>query len=721
MGKFLVIVESPAKIRTIGKILGKDYLIAATMGHVRDLPKNTMGFKVDGNRVSEINYVVIDGKKQTIKELKSKSKNVDLVYLATDPDREGEAIAWHVAEELQIDNSSLRRVVFHEITPGAVKDAFGSPREINKLLVDAQQARRLVDRIVGFPLSRYVTNNITGYTKLSAGRVQSVALQLIVDRETKIEKFKSQQYWQIKTLLFCTKNDTKGDTFSAILQTKKSLKTGKGSSVQNVIIVLEEVEKIKTNLATAKYIVKSINVKEKKVSSPVPFITTTLQREASVKYRFNVNHTMRIAQQLYEGISLEGGDQEGLITYMRTDSRTLSKDAQNEIKKYISTNFGFEYLASSRGKKIARVRGAQEAHEAIRPTSISRTPSSLKKYLDSDQYKIYELIWNRTLSSQMADALYTVTTIDIDAKTSTQDYVFKASGSQIKFDGFKKLYTSVIVEENDNESDSQLPVLEKGDILSSKNLNIDVRETKPPPRFSESDLIRELESEGIGRPSTYASIVSRIRNQMYVNLERNRFVPTKLGIAVSSILTRSFIDVVNVNFTSDLENSLDAIATGEMDMPKFVGEFDSSFKESVKLAHETSVKIDMREESGISCKQCEKPLLIIQYKGAKFLGCKGYPVCKYSEPMQIGVKCPQCWDEQGGQLVERGSKRGVFYACNKWKRNCGCNYIFNGDISEDENCSNCDSKLLRYKKRKSECIYCNRDNQRSEVAMKVDI
>ena len=721
MAKFLVIVESPAKVRTIGKILGKDYSISATMGHVRDLPKNRMGFKVDENRVSEIDYVIIDGKKQTIKEIKSKSKNVDLVYLATDPDREGEAIAWHVAEELQIDSSNLRRVVFHEITPGAVKGAFGSPREINKLLVDAQQARRLVDRIVGFPLSRYVTNNITGYSKLSAGRVQSVALQLIIDRENKIEKFKSQKYWQIKVLLSCTQNNIKGDPFSAILQTKKSLKTGKGSSVQNVITDLEEVEKIKIDLVTAQYIVKSISVREKHYSPPVPFITTTLQREASVKYRFNVNRTMRIAQQLYEGISLESGDQEGLITYMRTDSRILSKDAQNDIRKYISTNFGVEYIGSAKGKKIAKVRGAQEAHEAIRPTSIYRTPSSLRKYLDPAQYKIYELIWNRTVSSQMADALYAVTTVDINAKSSTQDYLFKASGSQIKFDGFKKLYTSMIIEEDDNESDSKLPVLQKEEILSRENLNVDVRETKPPPRFSESDLIRELESEGIGRPSTYASIVSKIRDQMYVTLEKNRFIPTKLGVAVSSILIRSFADIVNVNFTSDLENSLDAIATGEMDMPKFVGEFDNSFKESVKLAHETSKKIDMREESGISCKKCGNLLLIIEYRGAKFLGCKGYPECKYSEPMQIGVKCPQCWDEQGGQLVERGSKRGVFYACNKWKPSGGCNYISNGEISNDNKCSNCDSKLFRDKKGELGCIYCNRDSQRSEVAIKVDI
>tara|TARA_B100001750_G_scaffold53174_1_gene40381 strand:- start:18442 stop:20607 length:2166 start_codon:yes stop_codon:yes gene_type:complete len=721
MGKFLVIVESPAKVRTIGKILGKDYLISATMGHVRDLPKNRMGFKVDENLVSEIDYVVIDGKKQTIKDLKSKSKNVDLVYLATDPDREGEAIAWHVVEELKIDLSNLRRVVFNEITPDAVKGAFASPRDINRLLVDAQQARRLVDRIVGFPLSRYVTNNITGYTKLSAGRVQSVALQLIIDRENKIEKFKSQKYWQIKALLSCTQNNIKGDTFSAILQTKKSLKTGKGSSVQNVITELEEVEKIKIDLGTAKYIVKSINVKEKHSSPPLPFITTTLQREASVKYRFNVNRTMRIAQQLYEGISIQDGDQEGLITYMRTDSRVLSKNAKDDIKKYISSNFGSEYVGSVKGKKIAKVRGAQEAHEAIRPTAIFRTPSSLRKYLDSDQYKIYELIWNRTVSSQMADALYSVTTVDINANSSTRDYLFKASGSQIKFDGFKKLYISMILEEDDNESDTKLPVLHKGEILSREKLDLNVRETKPPPRFSESDLIRELESEGIGRPSTYASIVSKIRDQMYVTLEKNRFIPTKLGVAVSSILTRSFTDIVNVNFTSDLENSLDAIATGEMDMPKFVGEFDNSFKESVKLAHETAEKIDMREESGMSCKKCGNPLLIIEYRGAKFLGCKGFPECKYSEPMQIGVKCPQCWDEQGGQLVERGSKRGVFYACNKWKPSGGCNYISNGEISNDKTCSNCDSKLLKDKKGELDCIYCNRDNQSSEVAIKVDI
>ena len=545
MGKFLVIVESPAKVRTIGKILGKDYLISATMGHVRDLPKNRMGFKVDENLVSEIDYVVITGKKQAIKDLKSKCKNVDLVYLATDPDREGEAIAWHVVEELKIDLSNVRRVVFNEITPDAVKGAFETPRDINKLLVDAQQARRLIDRIVGFPLSRYVTNNITGYTKLSAGRVQSVALQLIIDRENKIEKFKSQKYWQIKAILFCTKNNTKGNIFSAILQTKKSLKTGKGSSVQNVITEREEVEKIKADLVTAQYIVKAINVKEKHSSPPLPFITTTLQREASVKYRFNVNRTMRIAQQLYEGISIQGGDQEGLITYMRTDSRVLSKNAKDDIKKYITSNFGFEYIGPVKGKKITKGRGAQEAHEAIRPTSSFRTPSSLRKYLDSDQYKIYELIWNRTVSSQMADALYAITTVDICANSSTREYLFKASGSQIKFDGFKKLYSSMILEEDDNESDSKLPVLDKGENLSREKLDIDVRETKPPPRFSESDLIRELESEGIGRPSTYASIVSRIRDQMYVALEKNRFVPTKLGVAVSSILTRSFTDIVN--------------------------------------------------------------------------------------------------------------------------------------------------------------------------------
>ena len=720
MGKFLVIVESPAKVRTIGKILGKDYLISATMGHVRDLPKNRMGFKVDENLVSEIDYVVITGKKQAIKDLKSKCKNVDLVYLATDPDREGEAIAWHVVEELKIDLSNVRRVVFNEITPDAVKGAFETPRDINKLLVDAQQARRLIDRIVGFPLSRYVTNNITGYTKLSAGRVQSVALQLIIDRENKIEKFKSQKYWQIKAILFCTKNNTKGNIFSAILQTKKSLKTGKGSSVQNVITEREEVEKIKADLVTAQYIVKAINVKEKHSSPPLPFITTTLQREASVKYRFNVNRTMRIAQQLYEGISIQGGDQEGLITYMRTDSRVLSKNAKDDIKKYITSNFGFEYIGPVKGKKITKVRGAQEAHEAIRPTSIFRTPSSLRKYLDSDQYKIYELIWNRTVSSQMADALYAITTVDICANSSTREYLFKASGSQIKFDGFKKLYSSMILEEDDNEYDSKLTVLYKWENLSREKLDIDVRETKPPPRFSESDLIRELESEGIGRPSTYASIVSRIRDQMYVALEKNRFVPTKLGVAVSSILTRSFTDIVNINFTSDLENSLDAIATGEMDMPKFVGEFDNSFKESVKLAHETAEKIDMREDSGISCTKCGNPLLIIEYRGAKFLGCKGYPECKYSEPMQIGIKCPKCWDEQGGQLVERGSKRGVFYACNKWKPDGGCNYISNGEISNDS-CSKCDSKLLKDKKGELDCIYCDRDNQTSEVAIKVDI
>ena len=702
MAKDLVIVESPAKARTIERFLGNKYVAKASMGHVRDLPRREMGVSVDDGSFRP-KYAVPADKRKVVTELAKASEQADTVYLATDPDREGEAISWHLIKAAKIDESKVKRVVFHEITRGAVQEAFDNPRGLDYNLIDAQQARRILDRLVGYDLSPVLWRKVR--RGLSAGRVQSVALRLIVDREQEIHAFVPEEFWSIEATLSKRPQDGAGARFKAGL---RSIEGKKGRlRVPNE----EEASAITAALEGATYVVDSVSKKERRNRPAAPFITSTLQQEAWRKLRFNAQRTMVVAQQLYEGISVGEEGSIGLITYMRTDSTNVSTLALREASEYLKERFGAAYAPKSPRLYTKKVRGAQEAHEAIRPTEIRREPDSVKQQLNREQYRLYDLIWKRMVASQMTDALFDSTTVDINAtslKTGTR-YGFRVVGSVLRFPGFRRVYLEDKDEAADRAGDETppLPELWEGEPLDLVSLTSEQNFTKPPPRYTEATLVRVLEEQGIGRPSTYAPTIATVLDREYVRKESGRFVPTKLGTAVTTLLTAHFPDVLDVGFTARVEEELDDIASGEREWRPVLKEFYEPFVETVKLAMENAERVprdQIDEETDEICDVCGRPMVIKTGRFGRFLSCSGFPDCRNSRPYleRVGVECP----EDGGDLVERrGKRKGArkFYGCSNYPE---CTFAVNRKPLPQP-CPQCSSLLLAAGRDRAACTSCD--------------
>ncbi len=676
----LVIVESPSKATTIQKYLGGDYKIVASMGHVRDLPKKKMGVDIEHDFKPE--YMDIDGKDELIGKLKSAAADADCVYLATDPDREGEAISWHLAQMLALNLDDPIRVTFNEITKSGVQNGMAAPRTIDQNLVNAQQARRILDRIVGYKLSPFLWRKVR--RGLSAGRVQSVAVRLIVDREEEIRAFQSEEYWTIDAKL-----TTKGvqKAFEAHLHSKAD---GEKVSIPNE----ETAEKIKQELSGADFIVKSVKNGVRNRQPAPPFITSTLQQEASRKLNMTSQRTMKVAQQLYEGVAVEGVGTTGLITYMRTDSLRISDQAREEGNAYITERFGKNYLPSK--PRVFKSRAnAQDGHEAIRPTIPSLTPERARASLTNDQYRVYKLIWERFIASLMAACVQDTRQADIQAG----DYIFKASGYTVRFDGF----TAIYVEGRDVEEEEQgfLPPLTVGDPLKCKDLAANQHFTQPPPRYTEATLIKALEENGIGRPSTYAPTISTILARDYVEREKKNLKPTALGEVTTGLMRDLFKDIVDVKFTASMEKELDQVEEGKLDyvetLRKFYGPFEKTLEEAEKKMDGKRAKIPDVETDQV-CELCGKKMVIKVGRFGKFLACSGYPECKNTKPIVVETpgECPLC----GNRILEKKSKRGYkYYGCEKAP---GCKFM-TWDVPIADRCPQCGKTLF---KRRGGLIVC---------------
>ena len=628
----LVIVESPSKARTVGRFLGKNYVVLASKGHVRDLPKDWDVEDIDNN----FQAPYVNTKKTLISEIKKAAKQAESVYLATDPDREGEAISWHLVEAAKLgDSKDLKRVVFHEITDAAVQEAFAHPRQIDMHLVNAQQARRVLDRGVGYKGSNFLWSKIPGGRRkgLSAGRVQSIALKIIVDREREIEAFKPQEYWVI-TADLQTQSTQDKHIFSA------SLKTIPGQKGKPVINNESAAMSIKDDLERAVYKVSNVTRREARQRTRPPFTTSTLQQQAARSFRYSASRTMRIAQSLYEGIVQQNSEPEGLITYMRTDSTNLAENALTEAEKFIVTKYGADYSSGPRRYKT-KSKSAQEAHEAIRPTSIENTPEKLTPYLSSEQLRLYTMIWKRTIASQMTDAIVDNTGVDIKAiATNGKEYIVRATGSVIKFDGFRKLYIETKDEDSQNDDSAQLPSLQEGDSLEKQTINADQKFTQPPPRFTEANLIRFLEEQGIGRPSTWATIVGTIEKRQYVDREKSRFKPTPTGTAVSDLLTKHISSIMDTGFTAGIETKLDSIADGDQNWINMLKEFFEPFVKEISIAKEKADRVPSERLVQLSDEKClgGDYLVIRQSRYGKFLGCGKFPECRVAISTRPGER-----------------------------------------------------------------------------------
>ena len=686
--KNLVIVESPAKARTLNKILGRGYSLKASLGHVRDLPKSQLG--VDVEKSFAPRYVVPKAKSKLVGELKKAAETASTIYLATDPDREGEAIAWHLIEVTKSNRKPYRRVVFHEITEEAVKHAFKHPRSIDMQLVSAQQARRVLDRLVGYKISPLLWTKVR--RGLSAGRVQSVALKIIVDREREIQKFVPVEYWTIEAELA---KKTEPTTFRATLI---GLMYGTKLDIHNE----QEATNTKEELEQASY--RVFKVSTKKVTRPPapPFITSTLQQEAWRKLHFSAKQTMALAQQLYEGLPIGKEGSVGLITYMRTDSTRVAHSAIAEAREFIQSKYGAQYVPPHARSFARKVKGAQEAHEAIRPTKISREPSLIKKYLTASQSRLYELIWKRMVASQMAAALFDNTTVDIEAKCAQTDYRLRTFSSVNTFPGFIILYSEGKDEADEEEKKGILPPLKKGDALELLGLFPEQRFTQPPPRFNEATLVKMLEQWGIGRPSTYAPTLSIIQERDYVTKVTGSFQPTELGFVVSDLLNQHFADIVNIKFTANMESELDDIVKNNRDWVSVVQDFYAPFEKDLQNAFQLAEKVKIPDELvEETCPECGKPLAIKMGRFGKFLACSGYPECKYTKSFQlkIGVKCPQC----GGEIIERMSKKKrTFYGCSNYP---DCQFISNFRPLPQP-CPKCGGLLTVYMGKGAKCTKC---------------
>ena len=699
MAKDLVIVESPAKARTIERFLGNDVVAKASMGHVRDIPKREMGVNVEDLSFSP-KYTVLPEKRKVVSELAKASKAASTVYLATDPDREGEAISWHLMKAAKIDESKARRVVFHEITQHAVREAFENPRDLDHDLIDAQQARRVLDRIVGYELSPVLWRKVK--RGLSAGRVQSVALRLVVDREQEIQAFKPREYWTIEAAL--ARRQADATTIKAAL---RAIEGGKGK-----LDIPDQVEatRIVADLDGAAYVVQKVTRKERRSRPAPPFITSTLQQEAARKLRFTARRTMQVAQQLYEGVNLGDQGSTGLITYMRTDSTNVSSLALSETGRYVKEKFGENYAPPSPRRYRRKVKGAQEAHEAIRPTNVYAEPATVRRHLTSEQGRLYELIWKRMVASQMADALFDSTRVDIEATSARSDskYAFRAEGSVLKFPGFRRLYMEDVDDRpaDDDKDDQALPDLQENEPLRCLGVTPDQHFTQPPPRYTEATLVKALEERGIGRPSTYAPTLATVMDRDYVRKEKNRFVPTKLGIAVTGLLTAHFPDVIDVGFTARVEEELDDIAAGERAWVPVLREFYGPFNEAVTSAIENAERVPrsaLDEETDVVCEKCERPMVIKSGRYGRFLSCSGFPECRNSRPLvaQVGVPCPEC----GGDLVERrgGKSRRTFYGCSNYPK---CDFTVSRKPLPIP-CPECSKLLISSGRNNARCTSCD--------------
>lgn len=689
--KKLLIVESPAKAGTIKKYLGKDYNVVASMGHIIDLPKSQLGVDVDHGFTPK--YITIRGKGTLLAQLKKEAAKADTVYLATDPDREGEAISWHLAKALNIDPDSKCRVTFNEITKSAVKAAIKQPRKIDMDLVNAQQARRILDRIVGYKISPILWEKVK--KGLSAGRVQSVATRLICDREEEIENFTPEEYWTISALLT---EPGSGKDFEARYygehNEEKKLSTG------------DDAKKILDDIQGADFIVDSIKTGEQKRNPQPPFTTSTLQQDASRKLNFQAAKTMQVAQTLYEGINLGGRiGSIGLITYMRTDSLRIADDAQAEAVAFLKENYGAEYVHPRQYKTR---KNAQDAHEAIRPTSINIKPAEIKDKLTNDQYKLYKLIWERFAASQMESAVYDTMSVTIDAKGHT----FKASGRRIKFKG----YMAVYVEGSDTKEakDKMLPKLEEKQKVNLKEITPNQHFTQPPPRYSDATLIKELEENGIGRPSTYAPTISTIVSRGYVVRNKRQLIPTELGMVTTDIMKNNFKDIVDVDFTAEMEGELDNIEDGKMQWVEVLNDFYPPFKKNLDEAGQRIAKIKIKdEESDVICEKCGRRMVYKLSKFGRFLACPGYPECKNTKAIRegTGVECPKC----GGEILVKHSKRGkTYYGCEHAPK---CDFMAWDAPVKDKKCPVCGGLLLR-KNGRSKKIFCWNENCNYEKKIK---
>lgn len=681
MADYLVIVESPAKAKTIEKYLGKKYIVKASMGHVRDLPRSQTGVDVENNFTPK--YITIRGKGSVIKELKSAAKKVKKVYLAADPDREGEAIAWHLAHILDVDENSECRVVFNEITKDAIKDSFKRPRKIDMDLVDAQQARRVLDRLVGYKISPLLWKKVK--KGLSAGRVQTVALRLIVDREKEIQDFKPEEYWKIKSSFFKDKEKFEASFWGV---------DGKKVDLHNENEVNDVLKQIKGD----HFEVTQVQKKERKRNPALPFTTSSLQQEAARKLNFRAKKTMMLAQQLYEGIDIGKEGTVGLITYMRTDSTRISEVAQNEAASYIEGEFGKQFLKGNQAQKTKAKAGAQDAHEAIRPTSTIRDPKQLKSYLSRDQFRLYQLIWERFVASQMAPAVMDTMSVDL----VNNNVLFRASGSKVKFPGFMKVYIEGN-DDNEKDEDKFLPALEKGMSVLAKDIEPTQHFTQPPPRYTEARLVKTMEELGIGRPSTYAPTLDTIQKRGYVSLQEKKFVPTELGGVTLDLVLEFFSGIMNVEFTAQMESNLDNIEEGERNWAEVIAEFYKDFSKQLAIAEEEMKEVEIQDEpAGEDCEKCGHEMVYKMGRYGKFMACSNFPDCRNTKPIvkDTGVECPNCGK---GKIVERKSKkRRIFYGCDQYPN---CDFVL-WDKPIPRECPKCSSFLVEKKSKKGTSIEC---------------
>ncbi len=678
--KILVIVESPSKAKTIGKFLGGRYKVIASVGHVRDLPKSKLGIDIEND--FEPQYISIRGKGDIIKELKKEAKNASKVYLATDPDREGEAISWHLAFLLGIDPDAPCRIVFNEITERAIKEAIKNPRPIDLSLVDAQQARRVLDRLVGYQISPLLWRKVR--RGLSAGRVQSAALKIICDRENEIKNFKPQEFWTI------TAEFSKKKKFTARLTEYRGEKILIENKEKNDA-VLEELKK-------GEFVVKSLEEKDRTRRAAAPFTTSSLQQDAANKLNFSTRKTMMIAQQLYEGIEVKGRGIIGLVSYIRTDSVRISDEARAASREFIVNTMGEQYYGNNVYKN--RKKDVQDAHEAIRPSYVELEPESVKESLSRDQYKLYSLIWNRFVASQMAPAKFKALSVVI----ANGDYDFKANGSKMLFDGFLKVYSM----SKDDEADRLLPDMEKGEVLQAVDIEGQQNFTQPPARFTEASLVKDLEEKDIGRPSTYAPIVATLTDRKYISKEKKSLIPTELGFIVTDMMEQYFKEIVDAGFTAQMEENLDDIETKGVRWKSVIEDFYDTLKDELKTADEQIEKVEFKEEpTGELCEKCGKPMVIKHGRFGDFVACTGYPECKNTKPIvkTIDVKCPKC----GKDIVVRKSRKGrIFYGCSGYP---DCDQVF-WNKPVNKKCPKCGSLLVekkgkdtKYACSNSECDY----------------
>jgi len=688
----LVIVESPAKAKTVGRFLGKGYTVRASVGHVRDLLKSQLSVNVDNN--FEPKYRVPNEKKEVVKELKKLAKSSEEIFLATDPDREGESISWHLMEAAEIDPERTKRVVFHEITAPAVADAFSHPRNINMDLVNAQQARRVLDRLVGYSISPILWEKVRG--RLSAGRVQSVALRLIVDREREIDDFIPVEYWSIHAEF---KPENLKSTFIA--------KLARVDDKEPVFSKEDEVKPVLIDMETAAYSITKVKRGERKRKPSGPFTTSTLQQEASRKLGYTAKRTMGLAQGLYEGQDVGEGGTTGLITYMRTDSMNVSELAQKEAREYVTGKYGADYLPSEAPIYKTKSAGAQEAHEAVRPTSVMRDPEKVKEFLEPAMFKLYRLIWQRFVASQMESAVFDTLQVEVSGKTKEHEYLLRASGSAVKFPGFMVVYEEAKNEDKKTEEDEEEIVKIPAGVVEGQKQELvhlipEQHFTQPPPRFSEASLVQSLEENGIGRPSTYAPTISTIQQRGYVLREDKRLIPTDTGIQVNDLMVQYFPEVVDFNFTAHMEEDLDKIADGQMAWTDAIREFYEPFAEDVKKAQaEMPVTKSGPEPIGRICPEDGGELVIRYGRFGKFISCSNFPTCRYTEPWleKIGVTCPK----DGGELVERKTRKGrTFFGCENYPN---CDFTsWKRPLAKP--CPNCSGLLVVMNKRLAQCTNC---------------